>query len=162
IFYPAITWPHKNHIALLKALAVLREKGTIIPLVASGHQQEFYRTIEQWIRQLHLQDQVRFVGFVDSIELQCLYRLCRGLAFPSKFEGWGLPVTEAFSLGVPVACSNVTSLPEVAGDAALLFDPDQPEQIADAVYKIWTDDTLRATLVQRGKDRSKLFSWDHT
>jgi glycosyltransferase involved in cell wall biosynthesis len=94
--------------------------------------------------------------------LQCLYQLCRCLVFPTKFEGWGLPVTEAFSMGIPVACSNVTCLPDLTGDAALLFDPDQPTDMAAAIRRLWTDETLRATLIERGKKQVARFSWTRT
>lgn len=161
IFYPARMWPHKNHLGLLEALALLRDRdGLVVPLVSSGGFEASYSTIRKRVRQWRLDDQVRFLGFVSPLELQCLYRLCRGLVFPSKFEGWGLPVTEAFAAGVPVACSNVTSLPELAGDAALLFDPYRPDQIADAIRRLWTDEELSRTLIERGYQRIRQFTWD--
>jgi len=161
IFYPARLWPHKNHLGLLEALALLRDRDRlVVPLVSSGGFEASYSTIRKRVRQWRLDDQVRFLGFVRPLELQCLYQLCRGLVFPSKFEGWGLPVTEAFAAGVPVACSNVTSLPELAGDAALLFDPYRPDQIADAIRRLWTDEELRQTLIERGHQRARQFTWD--
>ena len=140
IFYPAQTWPHKNHLALLKALAILRDQfGLIVPLVSSGKQNEFFPKIQNYIHQLQLMQQVQFLGFVTPLELQSLYRLSQCMVFPSKFEGWGLPLVEAFLAETPVTCSNVTSLPQLAGDAALLFNPDQPLEIAAAIHRLWID-----------------------
>jgi glycosyltransferase involved in cell wall biosynthesis len=163
VYYPAQTWPHKNHLALFDALAILRDHhGLVVPLVCSGRLNEFFPTIKRHMHKLGLASQVRFLGFVSPLEVQCLYRLCRAVVFPSEFEGWGLPVTEAFFAGVPVACSNVTSLPEVAGDAALLFNPDDPTEIAEAIRQLWTDDDLCRNLIERGRRRVSGLSWEKT
>jgi glycosyltransferase involved in cell wall biosynthesis len=163
VFYPAQTWAHKNHIGLLEALAILRNRyGLSVPLVSSGHLNDFFPKIEKRARALGLTDQVRFLGFVSPIALQCLYTLCRGMVFPSRFEGWGLPITEAFQAGAPVACSKVTSLPDLAGDAALLFNPDRPAEIAEAIRLLWTDEAFRQVLIERGRKRAACFSWDRT
>lgn len=163
LFYPAYSWPHKNHKGLLDALALLRDRdGLCVPVVFSGGQGVFFDTLRRYVRNLRLDDQVRFVGFVPSQELVGLYHLCAGLIFPSMFEGWGLPILEAFSCGVPVACSNVTSLPELVGDAALMFDPHDVEQIATAVARLWQDADLCSTLISRGTQRAQAFSWQKT
>jgi glycosyltransferase involved in cell wall biosynthesis len=96
------------------------------------------------------------------MELRGLYELATALVFPSRFEGWGLPVCEAFSAGLPVASSSSTGLPDLVGDAGLIFDPDSTDQIADAVQRLWTDERLRRDLAERGRKRSELFSWDRT
>ena len=161
LFYPGQTWPHKNHEGLLAALALIRERhGETPPLVCSGHRNELQPKLERRAEELGLQDSVRFVGFVEPLRLRCLYQLATAVLFPSRFEGWGMPVTEAFSLGVPVACSNTTSLPEVAGDAALLFDPESAEEIAEAAWSLWTDAQLRADLIDRGRRRAAAFNFD--
>jgi len=163
LFYPAYSWPHKNHIGLLDALALLRDRERLtVSVVFSGGQGAFFDTLRQYAQKRQLGDQVRFVGFVPPTELVGLYRLCSGLIFPSMFEGWGLPILEAFASGVPVACSTVTSLPEVAGDAALMFDPHDIEQIAAAVARLWQDGNLRSTLISRGAQRARAFSWQTT
>jgi glycosyltransferase involved in cell wall biosynthesis len=163
IFYPAQTWAHKNHLALLDALAHLRDReGLRVPLVASGKLNDFYPRIEERARELGLADQIQFLGFVSTTELQSLYRLCRLVVFPTKFEGFGMPLMEAFLAGAPVASSNVTSLPEQAGDAALLFDPDSTDEMATAVSRLWTDDALRRTLAERGRARVSLFTYERT
>jgi glycosyltransferase involved in cell wall biosynthesis len=162
-FYPAQTWPHKNHLGLLDALAWLRDHASLrVPVVFCGHQNAFFPSILRRVRKLRLEDQVRFVGFVSPVEVKALYRLARLLVFPSLFEGFGMPVVEAFRMGVPVACSNATSLPEVAGDAAVLFDPADPAAMARAIAEVWTSEARRRQLVERGLRRGESFSWAET
>jgi glycosyltransferase involved in cell wall biosynthesis len=159
-FFPAQTFPHKNHLTLLEALTVARDSlGTTIPLVASGYQNEFFPRIARRIGELRLDTQVRFVGFVRPVELRALYRTARCMVFPSSFEGWGLPVVEAFHEGTPVACANATSLPEVAGDAALLFAADSPTEMANQLVRLWQDEGLRARLTALGRARAAALSW---
>ena len=159
-FYPAQTFPHKNHLMLLEALAIARDRmGITIPLVASGHQNDFFARIAQRATEFRLDSQIRFVGFVRPVELRALYRLARCMVFPSSFEGWGLPMVEAFHEGTPVACANVTSLPEVAGGAALLFPVDSPSAIAEQLVRLWRDDALRARLSTLGRARAAGLSW---
>jgi glycosyltransferase involved in cell wall biosynthesis len=163
VFYPAQTWAHKNHIGLLQALAIIREKHRLkIPLVSTGRQNAFYREITKQARNLGLAGQVQFLGFISPLELQCLYKLCRGVIVPTKFEAASFPLWEAFVSGAPAACSNVTSLPEQAGGAALIFDPEKPEEIAEATLRIWTDEALRRTLLERGHTNVARFSWERT
>jgi len=162
IFYPAQTWPHKNHLGLLDALASLRADGLIVPLVCTGTLNDFYPRIAAHARRLGLEQQVRFLGYVAPVDIQCLYRLAEVVVIPSRFEGWGLPISEAFMAGVPVAASTATSLPELVGDAGLLFDPAQPAEIAAAIRRLWVDEALRRTLAGRGIERAHLFSWERT
>jgi glycosyltransferase involved in cell wall biosynthesis len=163
IFYPAQTWPHKNHIGLLKAMALMRDQmDTKVSAVFSGRQDEFYPTIMKKVVELGLEDQVFFVGFVDPLELRGLYSLSRCVVIPSKFEAASFPIWEAFMMGSPVACSNVTSLPEQVGDSALLFDPSKPEEIAHQTQRLWKDESLRRKLVERGMKNVSRFSWERT
>jgi glycosyltransferase involved in cell wall biosynthesis len=148
---------------LLEALAIARDRmGITIPLVASGHQNEFFPRIAQRIGELGLESQAQFVGFVSPVELRALYRLARCVVFPSRFEGWGLPVVEAFHEGTAVACADATSLPEVAGDAALLFRADSPAGMAEQLVQLWRDEGLRAELIARGRSRAAALSWTRT
>ncbi|MCL5961622.1 MAG: glycosyltransferase family 4 protein [Chloroflexi bacterium] len=163
VYYPAQTWPHKNHIGLLEGLALLRDRrGLAITLVCSGHLNYLYRRIQRQAERLRISNQVRFLGFVSPVEIQCLYKLCRCVIIPTKFEAASFPLWEAFLSGAPAACSDVTSLPEQAGDAALLFDPESPSEIGDAIHRLWTDEKLRAALVERGRRNVARFSWEHT
>jgi glycosyltransferase involved in cell wall biosynthesis len=160
VFYPAQTWPHKNHLALVEAIARLREsRGVAIPLVCSGHRNEHYEVIRTRLIELGLDDQVKFAGFVSPVELQSLYRLCRCVCIPTLFEAASGPLNEAFMAGAAAACSNVTSLPEQAGDAALVFDARRVEAIAEAIERLWTDEPLRRMLAERGRARVARFTW---
>jgi glycosyltransferase involved in cell wall biosynthesis len=163
IFYPAQTWEHKNHIGLLQALAIVRDRyGLLVPLISSGKRTDFFAKIEEEIGELQLAEQVKFLGFVSPLEMQCLYHLCRSVIFPSKFEGWGMPLMEAFQANAPLACSNIRPLPEQVKDAALIFDPYNPAEIAEAIYKLWTDRGLCKDLTERGTARVNQFSWDYS
>jgi glycosyltransferase involved in cell wall biosynthesis len=162
VIYPAQTWPHKNHLRLIEALAMLRDRGTVIPLVCTGRQTEHFSLIHRRIRELRLANQVQFVGYLTPSALDALLARASALVFPSRFEGWGLPVVEAFSLGIPVACSDSSALPEVAGVAALMFDPDDTGAIADAIARIWQDTALRDDLRRRGRSRARELSWTRT
>ena len=110
----------------------------------------------------HLHKHVRFLGFVPDDTLAVLYRLADVFVFPSLYEGFGLPPLEAMASGTPVVTSNVSSLPEVAGDAALLVDPRDPEAIAGAIKMVLTDCTLREELRRRGLARARSFSWEQS
>jgi glycosyltransferase involved in cell wall biosynthesis len=161
--YPAQTWPHKNHIRLLDALATLRDReNLIIPLVSCGHLTPFYAEIEAHARSLGLMPQTRWLGFVSPRELVSLYRLAKLVIIPTTFEAASFPLWEAFACCRPAACSNVTSLPEQAGDAALLFNPMESNEIGSAMARLWCDAGLRETLVHRGAARLKQLSWSET
>lgn len=163
IFYPAQTWPHKNHFALLGALALLRDRdGLTVPFVSSGRLGEFFPMIERRASELGLADQITWLGFVSPADLQCLYRLARAVVIPTRFEAASGPLYDAFLAGTAAACSRVTSLPAQAGDAALLFDPEQPAEIARAIRLLWTDAELRSSLVSRGRANVARLSWNGT
>jgi glycosyltransferase involved in cell wall biosynthesis len=162
LFYPAQTWGHKNHLRLFEALAELRVLGMTVPVVCSGHRNERYPELLRAARRFGVDDQVSFLGFLQPVDIQVLYRRARGLIFPSLYEGWGLPIIEAFASDLPVACSNATSLPELVGDAALVFDPFDSHAIASAVERLWTDDALVSELVERGRARLAQFDWRKT
>ena len=163
IFYPARTWPHKNHLRLIQALRILRDDyGLTIPLVCSGETTGFYEQIKAEVENLALGQQVSFIGFVSFEELSALYQLCSAVIIPTLFEAGSFPMWEAFLNDKPAACSSVTSLQAQAGDAALIFDPNKPEEIADAIRKLWTDIDLCATLIARGRVNVTRFSWEKT
>lgn len=162
-FYPAQTWQHKNHLRLAEAIALLRDRdGIALNVICSGMQNEFFGIIERRVRELQLEAQLRFIGFIEPTELRALYHLAGFVIHPSLFEGGGLPILEAFREGTPVTCAKTTSLPEYAGDAALYFDPASPESIANAAKRMVTDSALRADLCARGAARARLFTWERT
>lgn len=164
LFYPAQTWAHKNHIGLLRALAVLRDRYHMtLHFVSSGTlNQYFYSHIRKTIDALELSSQVHFLGFVSPSDLQALYRLARCVVIPTLFEAASFPVWDAFLAGTPVACSNVTSLPRQAGDAALVFDPRDVDGMAEAIADLWTNEPLRLELAARGRKNVAQFSWERT
>lgn len=163
IFYPAQTWQHKNHLGLLHALALLRdERGIVVPLICSGRLNESFPTIAKTLDKLKLNDQVRFLGFVSPQALHVLYALCQAVVFPSYYEGFGIPLLEAFQAKRPVACSNISPLAEIAGDAAILFDPSDPGDIAQAIYTILFDHELRQLICDRASVRVAQFDWLQT
>lgn len=163
LFYPAQTWPHKNHVRLLAALRMLRdERDMEVHLVCSGARNAHFGRLEAEVRRLGLDHNVQFIGFVDPVQVRALYALARAMVFPSLFEGWGLPVLEAFMAGLPVACSNVTSLPDLVDDAALVFDPTDVRAIADAIARLWREDDLGRMLAERGRRIATGYDWDHT
>jgi glycosyltransferase involved in cell wall biosynthesis len=162
ILFPAQTWPHKNHERLLEALATLRKRGMVVPLVSTGRLNEHYGHLRARVDQLGLNEQTYWLGFVDPLDLLALYRSATAVVVPTLFEAASGPVWEAFSLGVPVACSAVTSLPNQVGDAGLLFDPTDVDAIATAVERLWNDPDLRKILISRGRRQVERFTWDQT
>lgn len=161
--FPAVILPHKNHLRLLDAVALLRDRDNVrVNIVCTGHKSEYYhRTVEQHLVELDLQQQVRFLGLVPFEDLRGLYRASDFLIFPTLFEGAGYPPMEAWNEGKPVCCSHVTSLPELVQDAALMFDPTSVEGIAAAIKRMVEDKSLRETLGQRGQERLQDFEWNH-
>ncbi len=160
LFYPAFTWPHKNHLNLIRALQLLRDQSGLGPeLVCTGSAKEAQPEIQAIIDQSRMNKQVHLLGFVTTKELSILYRNAAGLVFPSMFEGFGLPVLEAMACGCPVLCSQVAALPEVGGDNALYFDPRDPGDIAQVIQQLLEDSTLRNNLIEKGVRHAQTFSW---
>ena len=160
VLSPSAKRPHKNLPRLVRAVAALRDPAPV--LVVPGYASAYEDELEAEAVRAGAPDRVRFTGWVADADLEGLYAASACVAFPSLAEGFGLPVLEAMRRGVPVACANTTSLPEVAGDAALLFDPLSVEQIADAVRRLLSDGALRDELATRGRAQAARFTWDRT
>ena len=159
-FFPAHTWPHKNHVTAIKALARLRERyGVRMALACPGGAREAQGELVGLVAELGLEEQVRFPGYVRREDMPRLYQGAAALVFPSRFEGFGMPVVEAMACGTPVLCADATSLPEIAGEAGLCLPPLDVERWAEAMHLIVTDAALCRDLVARGFERAKLFSW---
>lgn len=160
LFYPAATWPHKNHCNLIQALRLLRDRNDFsIDLVCTGAAKEAQNEIDAAVQQFGLTKQVHFLGFIPQEDLGSLYRNAAMLVFPSLFEGFGMPLLEAMACGCPVVCSHSTSLPEVGGDAALYFDPLDPQSIAQTILAVARNEPIRSGLIERGRLRVQTFSW---
>ncbi len=154
--FPANLWKHKNHQRLLQAFRLLRDKtGREISLVLTGHPAGWSELSKEFsdLPVIHL-------GFVRSEMLRVLLERARALVFFSLYEGFGIPLLEAFDAGTPVICSNTTSLPEVGGDAVLTCDPTDIDAMAALMERILKDDALREALVKRGKSRLGIYSWE--
>ena len=152
--------PGKNRTTLLKAFAELRRRGVEHKLVVAGQRAWNYGDDFRLAEDLGLKGQVIFTGYVLPEEMPALYNAADLFVFPSLYEGFGLPVLEAMACGVPVVASNVSSIPEVAGDAALLVDPRDANALCDAMERILKDGDLRASLRERGLERAATFSWE--
>jgi glycosyltransferase involved in cell wall biosynthesis len=160
VVYPANFWKHKNHEMLLTAFGIAMQNGLAneVRLVCTGAPSERQRWLKHAADEMGLGDQIVFAGYLTTAELLSLVTNSSGVVFPSLYEGFGLPVIEAMASGVPVACSNSTSLPEVAGGAAILFDPRNPESLAKAIISLVSDKDLTASLVEAGTARAAMFS----
>jgi len=146
------------------AYAALKRPGgrQLPPLVIAGAKGWFYESLFTQVTSLGLLDDVLFPGFIAAEELPWWYRGATLFVYPSRFEGFGLPVLEAMASGTPVITSNVSSLPEVAGDAALLVDPDDTAALSDAIASLLSDAALRERLRSSGLQRAATFSWNRT
>jgi len=150
--------PNKNLLRLLEAMALIPGERRPI-LVLAGHATPYEAELRARAVDLGLGEHTRFLGWVPSEELEGLYRSATCFVFPSLYEGFGLPVLEAMARGTPVACSNRGALIEVAGDAALLFDPEQPDAIAAAIEKLLADPIERERLSRAGREQAAGFTW---
>ena len=163
LLYAGNVKPHKNVERLIDAFARLRQDGFgDIKLLITGSEVSRYATLRHAVHRYNLHKHVRFLGFLTTDTLATLYHLADAFVFPSLYEGFGLPPLEAMASGTPVLTSNVSSLPEVVDDAALLVDPYDPKSIANGMRQILSDDALRERLVSRGRTRAACFSWEES
>jgi alpha-1,3-rhamnosyl/mannosyltransferase len=162
VFYAGNIKPHKNLERLIFAFALLKKRpgNDDLKLIIVGDEILKQPSLRRVVEECGVRHDVRFFGFVPDRTLAVLYRMAAVFAFPSLYEGFGLPPLEAMALGVPVVTSRISSLPEVVGDAALQVDPYSVEGIAEALARVLEDPALRADLIRRGTLRSRLFSWE--
>jgi glycosyltransferase involved in cell wall biosynthesis len=152
--------PRKNLVRLLEASHRLRKAGEDVRLVVVGSKGWLYEGFFQRLEELELADAVALPGYVPDADLPALYSGARLVVVPSLYEGFGLPVLEAMACGAPVVCSNVSSLPEVGGDAARYFDPTDVAGMADQILTLWRDPAMRQAMRQAGLARAAQFSWE--
>jgi glycosyltransferase involved in cell wall biosynthesis len=163
VLYAGNIKPHKNLERLIEAFHMLR-RGDLehVKMLIIGDEISKYATLRRAVHRYKLHKHVRFFGFVPDKTLAVFYRLARAFVFPSLYEGFGLPPLEAMASGTPVITSNISSLPEVVGNAALLIDPYDASAIADAMRRVLLDSDLREELRQRGLRRVAEFSWERS
>jgi glycosyltransferase involved in cell wall biosynthesis len=162
VLYVGTLEPRKNIPTLVGAFSrVRKELGPACQLVLAGGKGWFYQEVFRLIENLGLSDSVRFVGYVPREDLPALFGAASLFVYPSLYEGFGLPPLEAMACGCPVIVSDAASLPEVCGDAALYCDPHSPEDIADKITSLMSDDALRGKLRQAGFERAAMYTWDN-
>ena len=160
ILYVGTLEPRKNIPRLIRAFAYgVVAKGLPHHLVIAGRKGWKYDEIFREVRALNLEDKVTFPGYIEPAELATLYSMARALAYPSLYEGFGLPCLEAMSCGTPVVTSDRSSLPEIMDDCGLIVDPTSVDSIAGALHKICSDNECRRELSERGNKRARHFSW---
>lgn len=160
MFYPAATWPHKNHANLIEALYLLKNEARfdgymVLTGIARGAQQALLELCGTH----GLSNMVKFLGYLPYEDLPVLFSGARMMVFPSLFEGFGIPAIEAMACGCPVVCSDATSLPEVVGNAGVLFEPRLPGDMAEKIEMVWKDEAKRMKMVESGYERVKMFDW---
>lgn len=165
LLFVGVQEPKKNLERLLEAFALLLRMSSINPhiqLVLAGSKGWMYSHLSQYAHDLGVADQVLFTGFVPDDHLPALYHGAEAFVFPSLYEGFGLPVIEAMTYGVPVVTSLASSLPEIVGDAAVLVDPHAPEAIRDGMAEVLLDPQKAAEMRKKGREQAQKFSWKRT
>jgi glycosyltransferase involved in cell wall biosynthesis len=161
VLYVGKVQARKNILRLIRAFHMLRgERGIPHKLVLAGKQTFTSSDVVPLVKQLSLEREVVFTGHVPDDELPVFYSAADALAYPSLYEGFGLPVIEAMACDTPVLTSNTTSLPEIGGEAAVLVDPTRIEDIASGLYKLLVDRRFADVLRAKGRERAKLFTWE--
>lgn len=152
--------PRKNYARLIESVAELHARGHCVHLVIAGGPGWLADPVHETIRSTHMDAFVHLIGFVDDDDLPALYSSATCVAFPSLYEGFGFPILEAMACGTPVVTSDVSSMPEAAGDAALLVDPYRVPAITDALERVLMDSDLRRDLVERGYRQARSLTWE--
>ncbi len=160
LYIARVEHPGKNHMGLLKAYDLLpNDLMAEYDLVCAGGLWNGGEIVMQQVTKLQHPENIHFVGFVSNQEMASLYKNASLYVFPSLYEGFGIPVLEAFAAGIPVICSDRSSLPEIGGTAVLTFNPDKPQSIVESMKAVLTNPNLQNDMIQRGKDRLQNFSW---
>ena len=165
LLFVGILEPKKNLARLLDAFALLRHMPATddrMQLVIAGDKGWAYEHLNQYAKNLHIEQHVVFTGYVSEEELAALYKGAEVFVFPSIYEGFGLPVIEAMTYGVPVVTSQRSSLPEIAGEAGILVDPEKPEAIRDGIAAVLVNTEKAAAMREKGQQQARKFSWRRT
>jgi glycosyltransferase involved in cell wall biosynthesis len=161
LLYVGNAYPHKNLEKLIPAFESLRNTYPDLNLILVGGEDYFYSRLKRFVKEKGVK-KIFFTGFVEDVDLKTIYREAECLVFPSLYEGFGLPPLEALACGCPVVSSNKTSMPEVLGEAAEYFSPEEPEFIKKAIKKVLDNKKLRKEILNKGKERIKKFNWQET
>ncbi len=160
ILYVGILEPRKNISALIRAYGLMKDSREVEhKLVIVGNKGWMCDEIFKTVQSLRLEDEVIFTGYIADKELPLVYNSAELFVYPSTYEGFGLPPLEAMACGVPVITSNISSLPEVTGDAAILINPDNADELSAAMAKVISSSSLRESMINKGFERVKMFSW---
>jgi alpha-1,3-rhamnosyl/mannosyltransferase len=157
-----MTWPHKNHAMLVRAFAKVAAKEHDVTLVLTGGEAQEEKPLAELVTHLGLGHRVLRTGRIPRRDLLAVVRGATALTFPSRYEGFGLPVLEAMSLGTPVIAAHTTALPEVVGDAGMLLSPDDHDAWAGAMQRLLDDEDERNRLAEAGRSHVEQFSWKST
>ncbi|MEA2451799.1 MAG: hypothetical protein QOG04_509 [Actinomycetota bacterium] len=168
--YPAASYPHKNHLVLVEAFAMAREKHPDISLVFTGAKgsmqwgtaKSMEGPLAEEIRKRDLKDSIRSLGYVPAADLEALYRAAVALTFPSRFEGFGAPVLEAMARRCPVIAADATALPEVVQDAGRLVSPDNPAEWFQTMCELLENEDERTRLIEAGLERAREYTWERS
>jgi len=159
ILYVGNLLPHKNLNRLIEAYSLVSKAIPHVLIIIGRKDQRFFPALEMRAAELKVKERVLFFDYIDQVELPHFYRAAETFVFPSLYEGFGLPPLEAMASGTPVICSNISSLPEVVGDAGIYVNPEDPRMVADSIKRVLGDEKLRENLISKGYERAKLFSW---
>ncbi len=162
ILFVGTLQPRKNIVKLVEAFAKIKPKYSNLELIIVGKKGWIYEDILNAPKKFNVEKSVKFIDFVDDLKLADLYKNAKCFVLPSLYEGFGLPVLEAMKYGCPVIVSNVSSLPEAGGDAALYVNPEDVNDIKEKIEKVLSDKNLREQMVRRGYEQVKKFSWEKT
>jgi len=157
LFYVGNAYPHKNLEGLIKVYIEIYKSNPNLALILVGKEDYFYKRLKDFANKLNIK--VIFPGYVPDNQLGILYRQALAYVFPSFYEGFGLPALEAMAYGCPVVSSNQASMPEILGNAAIYFNPYNEKEMANQIKKIIEDDNLRQTLIKKGLEQVKKYSW---
>ena len=162
ILYVGLVEPRKNLPLLIRSFRTLVEEGFSHRLVIAGRLGWMYQEVFKQIETLGLEDRIKFTGYVPRQNLPIVYNLAELFVYPTLYEGFGLPVLEAMACGTPVVTSNISSLPEIVGNAGILVTPGEESALAEAMVKVLSDPKMQENLAEKGIIRSKDFSWKRT
>jgi glycosyltransferase involved in cell wall biosynthesis len=157
------SYPHKNYKRFLQAAKIVKDKGIHnFKIIITGGRKEYQESLKRLSREIGLYSEIKFIDYISQEDLPYLYSAAQCLVYPSLYEGFGLPPLEAMACGCPVITSNTSSLPEVVGDAGIMVDPYDVNEIAKAIDLVLSNENLRNEMIEKGLKQAKKFSWKRT